>query len=93
MTFRDLAAAAEEEPITQLHNVRFVNCRHTPSAVAGVLKRRFRDTDGSPAGYDFQALDYVSHDLVFQARVHIFGIFAKDDHVDHEIHVAGLHSR
>ena len=48
---------------------------------------------GCVAGDNLQALDYVLDDLMFQSRIEIFGVLAKDHHVDVYIHVARLHAR
>src|ERR1035441_3161594 len=53
--------------------------------LAGVLKRKTRDTSRSFLRNDLQTLHHSWHDLVFNARIKSFGVFADHDQVNSRI--------
>ena len=80
---RGAADAVEEQPVAQLHDVRFVDRGHLlPPVPPRVLEREVRDARRRLLGDDLQALDHARHDLVLEAGVEILGVLAHDDQVD-----------
>lgn len=90
--FVNLPGAIQEKAVGQLHDVGFVedgDFLAMPSR--GVAKGIARDARaGGPAG-DFEAGDDAGDDLIFDAAVEAFGVFANDHHVD--IFIARLDAR
>ena len=79
----DRAAALEEEPVGQLHDVGLVDRRHSMAAVGdGVFEGEAGDPLGGGPGDDLDALGGVGPDHVLDARVEILGVLAHDDEVD-----------
>src|SRR5581483_7771882 len=79
----DVAGAAQEEAVGKLHDVRLMNAVNALALMfARVFKGEAGDARGSLGGDDLQALDDAGHDLVLDAGVKAFGVFANDDEVD-----------
>ncbi len=94
IVLRYFAAAAQEQPIGQLHDVGLVDGGHLLApGFLGELERIFGDTDGRHARDHFQAGDHVLHHLMLQARVQVLGVFAEDHHVDLHVVEARLQAR
>src|SRR5271157_2805826 len=78
----NVARAADEQPVRQLHDVGFVDgvdflAMHPPRIFEGKL----RNARGRLLGDDLQALDHAGNDLVLDAGVQPFGVLANDDEV------------
>ena len=87
-----LARRVEEQPVAELHDVRFVDRDDAaPAVLARVIEREHRDARGRPLGDDLQAFDDARHDLVFEPRIEILRVLAHDD----QVHVlkAARHAR
>jgi hypothetical protein len=63
------------------------------AALPGKIERVLGDPYRRRARDHFQAGNHVLHDLVLKARVQIFGVLAKDHHVDGDVVETGLQSR
>ena len=82
-SLRDVAAAVEEQPVRELHDVRLVDRGHALAGeAAGVVEGEARDPGRGLLGDDLQALDDARHDLVLEAGVEILGVLADDDQID-----------
>src|SRR3984957_14570969 len=80
---RDGANRFQEQAIRQFHDVGLVDGVNFFAAVfLGIVEREFRDARRGFLSDDLQALDDAGNDLVLEARVEIFGIFANDHDID-----------
>ena len=80
---RDVARAADEQAVRQLHDVGLVDGVNLLAMhAARVLEGEPGDARGSLFGDDLQALDHAGHDFMLDARVQSLGIFANDDQID-----------
>ena len=78
----DGADGAQEQAVGKFHDVGFVDGVNFFAAFAlRVLKGEAGDASGSAFGDDFEAFHDAGNDLMLEAGVEIFGIFADDDHI------------
>jgi hypothetical protein len=78
----NLAKASQEESVGHLHYVRLVYGGDLFSSfTARIFKRELRDAARGLIGDDLQAFNDARNDLMFEARVQIFGILANHDQV------------
>ncbi len=81
--FRHLARTAQKEAVGELHDVGLVDGMNFLAAVlARVFEGELGDACRAFFRDDLDALDYAGNDLVLQANVFAFGVFAHDDEVD-----------
>ena len=79
----DGAAALEEQPVRELHDVGLVDRRDGAAAVGdGVLEGVAGDPLRGLAGDDLDALRGVAADAVLDPRVEVLGVLAHDHQVD-----------
>ena len=79
----NLAADPEEQPVAHLHDVGLVDYGDfLAPGPAGVFERELSDSLRCLASDDFQALDHARDDLMFDAGVEAFGVFAHDNQVE-----------
>ena len=80
---RDVARAANEQAIRQLHDVGFVDGVNLLAVMlARILKGESGNAGGSFLGDDLQALHHAGHDFVLDAGIQSFGVLADDDQID-----------
>lgn len=78
-----LLTAAQEQPVAELHDVRFVHARDLLAAVFScIVKGEFRDPRRLLGRYDLQAFDDTFDGLVLQRRVLALGLLPNNDAVD-----------
>ena len=66
----DFAAAAQKQPVGELHDVRLVNRRDLlPPQAIRIIERILSDLDGCYARDDFQAGDDVLHHFMLQPGI------------------------
>lgn len=80
---RDFTERPQEQPITELHDVRLM---HTSDLLASILQREIEreagDTLGLAARGDFERLDDTGERLVLEPGVLALGVLADDGKVD-----------
>src|ERR1700757_1000144 len=81
--FRYVAAAAQEQAIGQLHDVRFVDGMNFLALIlTRIGKCEFGNPRGSFLSNNLQAFDNAGHHFMLQARVKTLCVFADDDQVN-----------
>src|SRR5208337_1500651 len=79
----DIARAADEQPVRELHDIGFVNSVDLLTLEAAcIFKRKAGDAGRGLLSDDLQTFNHAGNDLVLDARVQAFGIFSNDDEVN-----------
>ena len=79
----DPSGTVEEQPVGQLHDVRLVEHRDLAAVAArGVAEPISGNAHAGGLGGDLHAGHHARYDLILDAAVEAFGVFADDHHVD-----------
>jgi hypothetical protein len=77
------ARRLQEEPVAELHDVRFMDRRDGVAALPPrVVERELGNPRRRPGRDDLQALDDAGYDLMLEAGIEILGVLADDHEID-----------
>src|ERR1700730_4644368 len=85
----NLAAAAQKQPVRELHDVRLVDRMDLLSSMfAGIVEGKLGNPRRTLLGNNLQRLHHARNDDVLEPRIQVFHVFAHDNDVQPRI--AGL---